>query len=318
MIIIFLFLLLFFILIYYLVYLFIPRIEFNTNLINNYNYDNLHLDKNILKSFVSFRSYIHYSRFIYLNTNLMDKKKLYDFLDENKIPYPKIYYYSSNNFKIRRIIDNLINENKNFVVKPTNLSEKLNCIVYKNGINMINGNTVNLDIFNDYKINDNILTESLTLKMNKPGIIVQESLHVDNIINEWKVFCCWGNVIFSVWRQNHKYDIGLVDNKFNFKPCFILKKFPNLPKFKDKIYNTCAELSKGYPFIRIDILWNKEKYVVNEIEFCPSGYYGYFNEKLLMNVIKNGYNVKSNKLNYIYEIKSYLYFILNRINCLLI
>ena len=90
-----------------------------------------------------------------------------------------------------------------------------------------------------------------------------------------------------------------------------------MPKFKDKIYETCTDLSKGYPFIRIDIIWNKEKYVVSEIEFCPSGFYGYFNEKLLMNVIKNGYNLKSENLNYIFEIKSYLYFVLNRVNCLL-
>lgn len=311
-----LFLILIIILIY-LTCLFFPKIKYyeHQKLISE---DKLNLNKYVISKFVTFRSYVHYTRFINLNTKLMDKKKLYDFLKERNIPYPKIYYFSNSDFKVRKVIDNLILNDVNFVVKPTNLSEKLNCIVYKYGINNLNGKKINLDIFNDYKIDKNILTESLTLKNNKPGLIIQESLDVFDEVNEWKVFCCWGKVIFSVWRQNHKYDIGLVDNRFNFRPCFILSKFPELPKFKDKIYNICAELSKGYPFIRIDILWNKEKYVVNEIEFCPSGYYGYFNERLLMNVIKNGYNVKSNKLNYIYEIKSYLYFILNRINCLLI
>lgn len=248
----------------------------------------------------------------------MDKKKLYDFLNENKIPYPKIYYYSSNNFKIRKIINNLINENKCFVVKPTNLSEKLNCIVYKNGINMLNGNTVDLDIFNDYKINDNILTESLTLKMNKPGIIVQESLHVSDIINEWKIFCCWGHVIFAMWRQNHLYDIGLIDSEFNFKSCLPFFDTPKLPKFKNEIYTIAKKLSRSYPFIRIDFLFNYDKFVVNEIEFCPSGFYGNQNEKMLMECIKKGYNINSNNLDYLLEIKSYLYFILNRFNCLLI
>ena len=91
-----------------------------------------------------------------------------------------------------------------------------------------------------------------------------------------------------------------------------------MPKFKNKIYEICSNLSDGYPFIRIDVLWNKEKFVVNEIEFCPSGYYGYFNEILLMKHIKDGYNIKSTNLKYIFELKSYMYFILNRINCLMI
>lgn len=301
----------------YLMFLFFPKITYK-KINRGCSEDKLKLNKEIVQSMISFRSYVHYIRFLNLNTNLMDKKKLYDYLENKDIPYPKIYYYSDVNFKIRSIVDNLISNEINFVVKPTNLSEKINCIVFKNGNNMLNGKKINLNIFNNYKIDSNILTESITLKKNKPGLIIQESLDLFDEINEWKVFCCWGNIIFSVWRQNHIYDIGLLDDKFNFKPCFILSKFPDLPKFKDKIYEICADLSNGYPFIRIDIIWNKKKYVVSEIEFCPSGFYGYFNEKLLMNVIKNGYNVKSKNLNYIFELKSYLYFILNRVNCLLI
>lgn len=301
----------------YLTFLFFPKITYK-KINRGYSEDKLNLNKEFVQNLISFRSYVHYIRFLNLNTKLMDKKKLYDYLESKNIPYPKIYYHSDVNFKIRSIVDNLISNKINFVVKPTNLSEKINCIVFKNGNNMINGKKINLNIFNDYKIDSNILTESITLKKNKPGLIIQESLDLFDEINEWKVFCCWGNIIFSVWRQNHIYDIGLLDDKFNFKPCFILSKFPDLPKFKDKIYEICADLSKGYPFIRIDIIWNKEKYVVSEIEFCPSGFYGYFNERLLMNVIKNGYNVKSKNLNYIFELKSYLYFILNRVNCLLI
>ena len=304
------------ILLIYLTFIFFPKIKCNKS--TDYNLtDKLNLDKDVIKNLVTFRSYIHYTRFLNLNTELMDKKKLYDFLRRKGVPHPQIYYHSNNNFKIRNVIDNLILNNKNFVVKPTNLSEKVNCVVFKNGYNALNMKKINLNVFNNFKISDNLITESVTLKKNKPGIIIQESLDLYDEINEWKIFCCWGNIIFSVWRQNHIYDIGLLDDKFNFKPCFILSKFPDLPKFKDKIYETCTDLSKGYPFIRIDIIWNKEKYVVSEIEFCPSGFYGYFNEKLLMNIIKNGYNLKSENLNYIFEIKSYLYFVLNRVNCLL-
>ena len=112
----------------YLTFIFFPKIKYNKFTEHNLT-DKLNLDKDIIKNLVTFRSYIHYTRFLNLNTDLMDKKKLYDFLKSKGVPHPQIYYHSNNNFKIRNVIDNLILNNKNFVIKPTNLSEKVNCVV---------------------------------------------------------------------------------------------------------------------------------------------------------------------------------------------
>ena len=302
----------------YLIFYLFPSIYFNLNKIKPCKFDILKLDKDVIEHLVSFRSYIHYIRFKNLNSRLMDKIYLSKYLRSNNIPHSKIYYISNYNFKIRNVIDKLISNKINFVVKPSNLSEKINCIVYKDGKNALNGSEINLDIFNDFKINKCISTESLTLKKIRPGVIIQESLDIYDSVNEWKVFCCWGQVIFVHWRKNHLYDIGFLDANFEYFPIIPFLEIPNIPNFKKKIFHICKKISKKYPFIRIDVIWNQDKFVVNEIEFCPSGFYGFNNEKLLINAIKKGYNLKSdNFLNYLFEIKSYLYFVHNRIDCLM-
>lgn len=301
----------------YLIFFLFPTIYFNLNKINSNNLDILNLNKKKIKNLASFRSYIHYTRFKNLNSQLMDKIYLSKYLKDNNLPHSKIYYTSHNNFKIRNIVNKLISNKINFVVKPSNLSEKINCIVFKNGINALNGSKVNLNIFNDFQIKQNISTESLTLKKICPGVIIQESLDIYDSFNEWKVFCCWGHVIFAVWRKNHSYDIGILDSNYEYFPIIPFLGNPTNPPFKIKIFQICQQISKNYPFIRIDVIWNQEKFVINEIEFCPSGFYGYHNEKLLIDAIKKGYNLKSDNYDYLLEIKSYFYFIINRFDSLM-
>lgn len=292
-----------------------PKISYY-NHIKKSTFDKYDLDINEVKRFYSFRSYIYYLRFKDIKFNLMDKIELYNYLKNNNINFCRCYYKSYINFDIKLLLTNLIKDNKSFVVKPSHLSEKKLCYVIKDGINKINNKKITADIIQK-EINKSIMdkayyTESKKLKECRPGIIVQESLDVNGFINEWKCFCVWGKVIFSIWRKDHKRDEVILDSNFKLYNIGFYNNKVKLPSFYKDIYNVAEKLSKNIPFIRIDILWNETKFVVNELDICPSGHYGLHNEKLLIKLIKDGYGIKYSKLNLIYELKAYFNFFHNR------
>ena len=71
-----------------------PEINFYKE-IKKQNYDKFKLDKNIISTFYSFRSYIYYLRSKNLKYDFMDKIKFYKYLQANKLPHAKILYMST-------------------------------------------------------------------------------------------------------------------------------------------------------------------------------------------------------------------------------
>ena len=290
-----------------------PKINFNKE-IKKQNYDKFKLDKNIISTFYSFRSYIYYLRSKNLKYDFMDKIKFYKYLQANKLPHAKILYMSDSNFNVKSKLDNLLNNNISFVVKPSHLSEKISCFVIKNKVNILNNKKVTSE-FMQKKISNYVnlkalKTESLLLKNVNPGVIIQESLDIFEEINEWKCFCVWGEIIFIIWRISHKNDVIIMNNKFERYNIGFHNYNLQIPNFLKNINKVTHRLSKNIPFLRIDILWNKHKYIINEIDICPSGYYGFHNERLLIDLIKMGYNIRSR--NFKIEIMPYLNFLINR------
>tara|TARA_B100000424_G_C22942972_1_gene501704 strand:- start:2592 stop:3551 length:960 start_codon:yes stop_codon:yes gene_type:complete len=279
------------------------------------NIDKFNLDKCKISKFYSFRSYIYYMRSQYINFELMDKIKLHKYLKYNNIPHAKAYYMSNSNFNISKIVTFLLKKNIPFVIKPSHLSEKMLCFIIKNNTNNLDGTKVNVSTIQN-KINKFInykafKTESTMLKIVKKGIIIQESLDIFAEINEWKCFCVWGKIIFTIWRVKHKNDVIIMDSKFNIYNIGLFNYKAKLPSFLNEIIINANKVSKNIPFIRVDFLWNDSKFIVNEVDICPSGHYGLHNEILLMKLIKQGYNIESR--NFQLEILPYLNLFLNRI-----
>jgi hypothetical protein len=77
-----------------------PIIKYN-KLKKDIIYDKFNLNPEIICSFISIRSYITYIQTQNINYPFMDKIILYEFLKNNNIPIPKLYYYSNENFNIQ-------------------------------------------------------------------------------------------------------------------------------------------------------------------------------------------------------------------------
>jgi len=289
-----------------------PIIKYN-KLKKDIIYDKFNLNPEIICSFISIRSYITYIQTQNINYPFMDKIILYEFLKKNNIPIPKLYYYSNENFNIQDKIDYFLNKNIPFVIKPSHLSDNNLCYIIKNGINVLDNKKVIGSEIQD-KITKNIHKKAYKYDNIKPGIIIQENLDI-NGVNEWKCLCIWGKVQLCNWRINHNEKFAYIDANFNIYNFYNKNKI-KLPSFKEDIFKLAEKISDNIPLLRVDILWNENKFVVNEIEPYPGGFFGIYNEIKLMNLIKEGYRTNNHNINILYEIKAYCNSIKDRIDVL--
>jgi hypothetical protein len=259
-------------------------------------------------SFVSFRSYIQYVFTQDVQFQLIDKIKLYHYLKGNMMPSPEVYYYSNENCDIVDKIEYLLHRNIPFVVKPSHLSDKFLCFIIRDGCS----------VFDNKQVTSREIQNEVTKHIHsqvyghvRPGIIIQENLDI-NGINEWKCLCVWGKVQLCEWRINHVKRNAYIDSNFGIYPMSDHSE-KKMPPFKEDIYELAERISHNIPFLRVDILWNEAKYVVNELEISPGGFYGFYNEIKLMDLIKKGYDKENNRhTDILYEVKSYLSSLLYR------
>lgn len=114
----------------------------------------------------------------------------------------------------------------------------------------------------------------------KPRIIAEEFLDdASGNLNDYKFFCFNGYVdcvMVCLDRQVNNTKYYFFDNQWNLKRINILGKKASqnfsLPKpFKiDQMFDIARTLSKGIPFIRVDLYFTNEKIYFGELTFFPS------------------------------------------------
>jgi len=156
----------------------------------------------------------------------------------------------------------------------------------------------------------------------KRGLVIQEALKdTEHVINEWKIMYIWGVPIVILWKIGHihRYKIMTADYKVIYQERHHGKNIcihPGIPAFAAEMLEEGERLCKitGAPFLRVDMLWNDETYIVNETELLPSNYMFFPYEKLMMDLLKIPFHVTQPRAHtYIYEAFAYAYYLFHYI-----
>ncbi len=118
----------------------------------------------------------------------------------------------------------------------------------------------------------------------KPRIIAEQFIEgFDDSLTDYKFMCFNGKVemLFVVSDRKKKMSINFYDLDWNLLP--FTRKYPNTkhpvkkPKNFDKMVEIAKELSKPFPFVRVDFYESAEgKLYVGELTFYPGGGYETF------------------------------------------
>lgn len=109
-------------------------------------------------------------------------------------------------------------------------------------------------------------------KFIKPIIFVEE--YLGNNLNDYKFFCINGKVIFMLFIDNIEKCRNIYDTEFNLQP--YKKKYNNCshkvkkPKNFYKMIKIAENLSKPFPFVRIDLYNINNKIYFGEYTFVPA------------------------------------------------
>ena len=212
--------------------------------------------------------------------------------------------------------------NKDLILKPSNLS-------FSEGVVIIDRLPSLQDIekyVNTCFTNSCSFTEggnSLTYD-SKVGVIIQEMLPATaHVINEWKIMYIWGVPIIIHWKVGHKHRYKIMNGDFNVihqsEKCFGLKTHEAIPSFAVEMLLEGERLCKlvGCPFLRVDILWNDDGYILNEVEVLPSNYMFPKYERLIMLLLQIPFNDAYTLPHAGYEMFSNMFYIFHYIEHLL-
>lgn len=124
-------------------------------------------------------------------------------------------------------------------------------------------------------------------KDQKPRIICEKFLAEDDGVKnltDYKFFCFNGRPVYcQVIRGRGEVEtIDFYDLDWNHMPFNGLRKFPmsncefNKPKEYEKMIELATKLAEGFPFVRVDFYYVKEKIIFGELTFFPLSGIGEF------------------------------------------
>lgn len=294
--------------------------------------------KNIIPLMYTYRSLNTYCRmnldrviqdtpFYYLQN---DKIELHRFIEINKFKCPSNVFSTRSKPKtsdIRDVIHHYFKKHKGnkLILKPSHLSFSEGVVFLKNSEGLLDSH---IDECYDY---DCSFTEGGGIKNynEKKGLIIQEALNeTENVINEWKIMYIWGVPIVILWKIGHVHRYKIMTD--DFKVLYQENKhgikniYPGIPPFAEEMIEEGSRMCKltGAPFLRVDMLWNDDSYIVNETELLPSNYMFFPCEKLMMDLLKIPFGSSRDKVSvftsmYLYEMFAYIYYIFHYLEYLL-
>lgn len=245
--------------------------------------------KEVIPSMYTYRSLNTYCR---LNLDRVIKGSTLEFIQNDKIAFHMFLqdngYKNAQAFYLSRerplcndlhklLRDHFTRSKEYLILKPANLSFSEGVVILKNAPSL-------QDIERYVKT---CFTSSCSFTeggyssgyRSKTGIIIQELLpDTVNVINEWKIMYIWGVPIIIHWKVGHKYRYKILTGDFktihSSSQCSNMKIHDSIPPFACEMLLEGERLCKNVrsPFLRIDFLWNDDKYIVNEIEVIPSNY----------------------------------------------
>ncbi len=173
------------------------------------------------------------------------------------------------------------------------------------GCNIICHNKKELDINDALSmlgkwIKSRYVFEALELHYDKiiPRIICEEFIQTSDglLPNDYKIYCFNGEpkITLVCTDRNTNLKLKFMDLNWNEmdigNEAFLNKEVPRKPKWFNEMINVSRELSRPFPFVRIDFYDRDDKLIFGEMTFTPAGcaarYYNNNGLTMLGNMIK--------------------------------
>ena len=115
-----------------------------------------------------------------------------------------------------------------------------------------------------------------------PKIIVEKYLEMDSgsVIPDYKVYCFNNKakaILYIGGRNTADISAGFFDRKWHYlginkkKYNNLENNLPSKPYNLEKMLNISEDLSKGFPFVRVDFYEVNNKLIFGEMTFTPAG-----------------------------------------------